>query len=96
MLPQFNINVCIICQEETNEKTHRASSDAGDQQIKQAFQIAPRALTPVKVRFEAAVDASAGKPVITKAVGWKQLSVPGATIHWCLMNQRENWKGEVS
>ena len=48
-------------QEETNEKTHRASSEARDQQIKQAFQIAPRTLAPVKVRFEAAVDASAGE-----------------------------------
>ena len=53
--------LCIICQEDSNkERLHAIHSGARDTQLKKAFDIAPKPLAMVKVRFEKVRDAHAG------------------------------------
>ena len=61
MVPLYDRNKCVICQKQSKETLFKVSSDSRDEQIKNAFGIAPCTLSTVKVRFDHALDASAGK-----------------------------------
>ena len=61
MVPLYDRNKCIICQELSKETLFKGSSDLRNEQIKNAFRIATRSLSTVKIRFDHALDASAGK-----------------------------------
>ena len=47
MLPTYNMNMCIVCQEKTEESLHQIMSDACDNQLRNAFQVAPFTLAPL-------------------------------------------------
>ena len=57
----FNPFLCVVCQEETTEPLYQTKSDARDNQLKHAFQIAPKSLEAVRVRWEKSRDGHAGK-----------------------------------
>ena len=61
MVPLYDRNKCIICQKQSKETLFNVSSDSRDEEIKNAFRIAPCTLSTVKVRFDHALDTSAGK-----------------------------------
>ena len=56
MLPTYDVNMCIVCQEKTEERRRQIMSDARDNQLIDAIH-----LNNLKVRFDHAVDASAGE-----------------------------------
>lgn len=55
------ITVFIICQKESKESLFKVSFDLRNEQIKNAFRIAPHTLSNVKVQFDHVLDASAVK-----------------------------------
>ena len=61
MVPLYDRNKCNICQNQPKETLFKLYSYSKDEQIKNAFRIASRNLSTVKVHFDDAVDASAGK-----------------------------------
>ena len=83
MLPTYDVNMCIVCQEKTEESLCQILSDARDNQLIDAFQVAPFTFAPLKVRFDQAVDASAGEIKYHKSC-------------WTIIRVKRDFEGEVS
>ena len=60
----YDRNKCLICQKQSKETLFKVSCDLRVEQIKNAFRIATHTLSTVKVRFDHALDARAGKQFI--------------------------------